>query len=319
MLRGVIASALQFGSGENSGGVTLNSSSVPLRYLTLYWDKVVIPDSKIIHFELPNQDILIDAGVVLRPIASVKNSVAGPAEILQAQSHIAQELIESDIETDWAIHQVGISFVFPPEFQKETRTVRVNLQKTLPVPPDDVPFEDILDFKDRRKDELKGLHEHLDELYLEVLRSPDPSLSGKAAIAKFRASLDDLQKVSDERWKSTRKYDLSVDLNVDGAKLVTAAAAGAAFNFYAASALAIPLSALGGLISCIKVGAKVSQSFEPAKNKTKLGYLLKAQSEEIIFAPTMQSSGQTSPTRPTALSILSSEVLAYARSKLRRK
>jgi hypothetical protein len=86
----------------------------------------------------------------------------------------------------------------------------------LPVPDGEVPIQDILDFKQRRKPELLELHNTFDQLYFEVLNAPDQSLATKKVIYRIQSVINDLDKVSVEKFKKTRKYDFSVELNLNG-------------------------------------------------------------------------------------------------------
>lgn len=282
MERGIIAAPFQF----NAEGSVLSSSPVVnsegIRYLALYWDKIVIPDSRAISIQVPEQDVLVETGVVTRPVAPHPNYVDAKT-LTQLQAEIAARLIQSDPETDWTLHQIGSSLHIPPGFETELRTVRVELQNILPRPTADVPIAEILDFKHRRRDELIALHLCLDEAYSEILRAPDPNLERKAAIARLTNSIEDLRAAVDPRWKRSGKADFSVELNLDGAKLMQGIAAGAAFDFYSGTGVVIPIgSVVGGVASLLKVSAKKSIAFEPAKQSLKLGYLMSAQSEKIL-------------------------------------
>ena len=80
------------------------------------------------------------------------------------------------------LHQIGDEIIIPNNVSVEKQTIRVDLKNSLPVPDETVAIPDILEFKERRKDELLQLHQTIDKFYLEVLSSPDPSLTSKAVV-----------------------------------------------------------------------------------------------------------------------------------------
>ena len=62
----------------------------------------------------------------------------------------------------------------------------------------------------------------MDELYLEILNSPDKSLTSKKVISRFKESIDDLDRASGERFQAVTKFDVSVELKLPGAGVLAA-------------------------------------------------------------------------------------------------
>ena len=256
-----------------------------LRYYLLYWDKVVIPGSNLVYIGIPEEEVLIQTGVISRPRVQFSGSYSG-AEVARtfavAQATVARKLIAEEKATEWVMHQFGPYLTLPTEFAKELRTLKFDLVNLLPVPTADVPIPDILEFKERRRDELSNLHKCLDDGYLEALRCPDPSLGDKLALANLKAAIAAIDAVADERWRHTRKYDFSAELNLDGARVVQGMAAGAVFDFFL-TGMAIPVATVAGAVtSVVKISAKASSTFEPAQGNLKLSYLSRARDERIV-------------------------------------
>jgi hypothetical protein len=287
MERGVIASPALIDITFDGFTMKRSISSEEIRYYALYWDKIVIPGSNLVYVGVPEEELLIETGVIERPRVSFGGSWGGSDlghSFALAQSKVAEGLIKSNDDCDWVLHQMGRTLALPTQFQVQQRNLRFDLINALPVPSGDTPIEDILDFKYRRKDQLGDLHQSLDALYVDVLNSPDPSFASLKAVSDFKKTISDLNKVSGERWKKTTKYDFSAQLNLDGGKLVQGVAAGAAFDYFS-NPIDLPLGAIaGGLISMFKLQAKVSSTFEPAKNQSTLGYLTLAHKEKVIPA-----------------------------------
>ena len=313
MLRGIVAAPAIFSAIANSGfAIDRMLSAQEIRYYLLYWDKVVIPTSNIIHVSLPDEDILIETGVISRPkVGSLSCGLANfPLDMALAQASVTESLIKNNKDADWVFHQIGGNLTLPQQYQIENQSIRVDLVNLLPVPIGTTPIPEILEFKLRRRDELAVLHQYLDEAYLEILASPDPTLSRKASITRLKTAIAAIDSVTKERWKTTTKFDFSSEISLQGSNIAKGVAAGYAFAFYSAE-VSIPVGAiLGGLASLIKLSAKVSKTFEPAKNQLKLGYLSHAHGDGII-----QNDGVSRHFAPQG-DFLSQNAMDFARQKL---
>ena len=104
----------------------------------------------------------------------------------------------SDPGGGWAVAQQGEDLVLPPAYAQEARVARVSLLRALPVPV--APMADILEFKRKRRDELKNLWRRLDELYLEISSSGDVSLALEHAKSNLRHAVEDLESVTKESF-----------------------------------------------------------------------------------------------------------------------
>lgn len=285
MDKGIIAAPARVSGNGSSfrseGGLT----SRELRYFLLYWDKVVIPTTNIIHFAVPEEEVLVGTGIISRPRVQFSGSFNGEtmaqAQVL-AQTAVAKNLIENDRTTDWVLHQIGEAIIIPNKETVQKQTIRVDLINSLPVPDASIAIQDILEFKDRRRDELNHLHKSLDDFYFEILSSPDPSLKTKAIVAELSKSIANINTVSSERWKSTSKFDISAEININAKDVILTASAGAILDFYS-NIFTIPMATLVGIAaSIVKISCKATKSFEPAKDNRVLSYLAKAHEERLL-------------------------------------
>lgn len=285
MQRGIIASPAIISIHGN--GFTMERSISPeeVRYYALYWDKIVIPGSNLVYVAIPEEDVLVETGVIDRPRVGFSGTWSGADvgnSFALAQSVVAKKLIEEDTSTDWVIHQIGANLNLPSEFLEKRKTLRLDLINLLPVPSGDVPIVDVLEFKQRRADELNNLHSKLELAYIEALKSPDQDLASKLAIRDLNEAIQNLQTVASEKWLRTPKFDFSLELNLDGSRLIQSVAAGAVFDFFT-NGFAVPIgSIIGGVVSVFNLKASHGASFIPAAKQEKLAYLSHAQTERII-------------------------------------
>lgn len=285
MQRGVIASPAIISIHGDGFTMERSISAEEVRYYAMYWDKVVIPGSNLVYVGIPEEEVLIETGVIDRPRVGFSGTWGGANighSFALAQAAVAKKLIEEDKTTDWVIHQIGTTLSLPSEFLEKRNTLRLDLINVLPIPSGDIPIVDVLEFKQRRADELNNLHLRLEHAYLEALKSPDQDLAGKLAIRELEESILDLQAVTSEKWQRTSKFDFSMELNLDGSRIVQGVAAGAAFDFFS-NGLAIPIGSLvGGIASVFKLKASHGSAFIPAAQQDKLAYLSHAQTQRLL-------------------------------------
>ena len=285
MYRGVIAAPAII--NIHGDGFTMERGLSPqeLRYYALYWDKVIIPGTNLVYVALPEEDILIESGVIERPRVGFQGSFNGKdvgQSFAVAQSLVAKKLMEEDRSIDWVIHQIGNKLNLPIEFTESRNSLRFDLINLLPVPSGSTPIADILEFKLRRVDELNSLHDSIETAYIEALNCPDASIGASKAIRDLKNSIENLEAVSTEKWGRTSKFDFSVKLNLDGGRISKGVASGAVFDFFT-NFFTLPVgSIVGGIASVFRFKASYSSSFKPAANNSKLAFLSHANEERII-------------------------------------
>jgi len=110
--------------------------------------------------------------------------------------------------------------------------VEFELYNVLPVPTVDVPLNDILEFKLRRKDELLEFRVYLDELYQNVLSSENTQSAKNAAVAKINIALSAINKTLEESHIRKGISSLRSAIQSDFSGIIgTALASGAMSNF----------------------------------------------------------------------------------------
>lgn len=257
-----------------------------LRYYSLYWDKVVIPKFDFIPDELqvPQEEGFISAGILVRPETETlpfgePRKEAWVGLMLRSQSQTAKNLMQEK-DTDWVMQQEGFNLTFDEEHTVERNTLRIDLAGCLPVPLGKVDVYDILEFKENRRDELLALHNFLDELYQQVLLSPDQSLASKKAMSNILESIDNLNKVTQERFKIFTRENLSSLFNLYGAEIGKGVVLDAVATHF--TGVAFPIATVSNVINAsIKVSVQKTAIFKPASENLKLAYLSSAQKKGL--------------------------------------
>jgi hypothetical protein len=284
MKRGIIASPGII--TPLAGGFRMERSLTPeeLRYLILYWDEIVIPGNNLVYIGLPGEEELIKSGAISRPRVAFQGSFQGDQvtnAILGCQSIVAQQLVKKS-DTDWVIHQIGTTLNVLPNYAEQRNVLRIALAEALPVPPPDTPIAELLEFKLKRRDQLIEMHENLDALYQEVLAAPDSDLAARKAVSRLKLTIESMHTAAASELRSDRKYSLSVQFNLDGAKATPAIGAGALFDLFT-NGFTMPIATIGGaLLSTLKIKSAAEYTFTPAHDNKKLAYISSASAAGLL-------------------------------------
>jgi hypothetical protein len=186
--------------------------SLRVRMWTLYWDQFAVPDQEAMVTPSADLDYLESVGVLGRYPAQL-GSGEFSFQLLAARQALFEKL-ETANPGAWATFEDDES---SEDFTLEAgRSLRVRLASMLPVPTQDVAFEDILRFRDRRQAEREALMANIDELYLSVANAVDRPLAEHLAVSKLTAGVrDHFEAVRDARFPF-HLADLVADYNLAG-------------------------------------------------------------------------------------------------------
>lgn len=219
-----------------------------LKHYLLYWDKVEFPNNNMIHIaDAPEFELLYQENVLQRTNINLSgfNGNIGFAYLI-AQAEAIRQLNEKN-PGKWTLAQNSTKFVLPENMSIKTASIEFELYNILPSPGDDVSYDDLLEFKVRRKDELTTFRTCMDEIYLEITKSGDIPRSKNVAMAKLEKSISDLTVVADESWSSKFLSGFKVELSIPN--IVDNAVKGA--GLAAMSSVPISLGAAAGAITSV--------------------------------------------------------------------
>lgn len=182
-----------------TGGVRCSGtpSSLDIRKYLLYWDEIDYPDNNIISMGLSDDLTFLEAsGILKRTRVIFGGSVPIDGKIfIAAQEHAFQKNEEKE-NGKWSLAQLSDS-----QFYTNTTPeigIEFELANCLPAPQADVPLNDILEFKNKRRDELTALRIYKDELYQGIITAGDIPRAKIAALNKLELGLKDLDKTLKE-------------------------------------------------------------------------------------------------------------------------
>ncbi|ENB7471730.1 DUF6236 family protein [Klebsiella pneumoniae] len=287
MERGVIFTRSELIKIAGGQGFRIGKSinRLDINYFLLYWDRLVSPTNNMVFLGFPCEEELTRLGKLETPkfsIRDIRNMEGSYADFdALSQTRTLDLMRKKHKSTDWRIHSLNDELNFSDSDSVVKQTLRFDLCNLLPVPGTDVNLNEILEFKERRADELITLHSYIDELYFEVINSGDFELSKAKAFDGFKRAIADLDALNSQGWRSPIKFDISSSFEFDLNQVMTVATAGVAAmnseNPLAMLSVGAVASVLGGFI---KVTPKM-QSVLKEGNKN-LSYLAKGKVEGVI-------------------------------------
>nr|DAJ80666.1 MAG TPA: hypothetical protein [Caudoviricetes sp.] len=233
---------------------------IKLRQYILYWDKIDYPTNNLFFIPLtPDEQFLKDAGLLKR---SQINIIINGSLTINPEIFINSQLATFNYNNKakdeiWSIAQPTKEVILPRKDSFETRSIQADLFNCLPVPTANVNLEDVLNFKERRHNELKEFRWLLDSMYEEIINSSDKDLTKNRCIEKLQQKIIEINRVMAEskikKCLRSMKARINVsDIIVAGAKIGFATMAGGAIGKAAEGAL------LGLATSSINISREIS-------------------------------------------------------------
>ncbi|WPN48668.1 DUF6236 family protein [Pseudomonas sp. P8_241] len=230
-----------------------------LRYGLLYWDKLVWPSSKVIYFANGvDEDYLASAGVLERPNYTVMGD--GAQGILTGVLMAHQDLCKKQPRA-WALLEGENSISYQRDVISQPQALSIELLRCIPIPQGDVPLPEILEFKEKRKDELLFLRVELERLESKAKLSNDPAEFIELSKGDIDKACRDLLKVSSEWQFPIVLADKSFEFSFDVERMVAASTLAGGAALKAGVDLILPgaskvIAATAGVVSQFKVSAK---------------------------------------------------------------
>lgn len=200
-----------------------------LRYGLLYWDKLVWPTSRAIHIAGGHEEeYLASIGVLERPAYTVMGDVA---QGLLNSVLIAHQDLSAKQPRAWALLEGENSISYQRDVVSKPQALSIELLRAIPIPQDDVPLPEILEFKEKRRDELMLLRAELERLESKAKLSNDYAEFIEISKGDIDKACSDVLKVSSEWQFPVVLADKSFEFSFDAEKMVTAygLASGATF------------------------------------------------------------------------------------------
>jgi len=236
-----------------TGGIRCGGSPDPLelRKYLMYWDEIDYPSNMLIHISSPDIEYLEQTGNLKRTHVSFQGTVnSGKGEFFIAAQEAAFRKNQEEEPGCWTIAQLtDIPFYTQ---QNLSIGVEVELYDMLPVPSIDTPLADILEFKEKRRDELTAFRCHMDEINEKILSSKDVPRARNTQVARIELAIRDIDKTLKESGVKRVTTHLKNVINTDFSGIVGAGLGSAGVSTFIGMAPLIAGVAGAGLVFGVK-------------------------------------------------------------------
>jgi hypothetical protein len=225
-------------------------SGQTLRQCLLYWDNIEFPTSNIINIGTsPDLQFLIDEGVLQRTDIRLEDFSGNIGYgVIRTQIEALKRMNEIE-PGQWSLAQSSNALCLIGDKAKEEELIEFELHKCMPIPTSDIPFQEILEFKLKRKDEYTAFKNYIGELYLEVVNSNDVPRSKVQVINRLEAAIADIDKVTSESFAKRIMKSFSLNLNPINLSAHGLSGVGAATLFGIPLSLGAAAGAIAGAIN----------------------------------------------------------------------
>ena len=249
MLRGIVVAPEYEAKGTELFLKSSDIDPLKLRQYLLYWDRIDFPTNNIIHCTSNDIDYLESLNLLQRTKYNCScNGIINMEELfLNAQ---IQALNNNNLNKNerWTLGQGNLNLLLPKDEVERKNTLILDLYNSLPIPATDVPLDDIINFKEKRRDELMEFRNSMDKIYLSIINSGDIDISKSVAIKDLEKKIIAINKVMNE--SKIKKLLGSVKVNIDINSLIMG---GPGYIIGKETGNSIMLASLGLAASSIKL------------------------------------------------------------------
>ena len=249
--RGLVVSPPIEIEGNRLMAKSSNLDPQELRFALLFWDRLVWPSSRFIHFASgPDETFLESAGILNRTEYTFNGDVAQGI----AKGHIqAYQDLERTEPGVWALAQGENSFLLKEGLADEGNGALIELHRAIPIPKHDVPLAEILEFKQRRRDELVLLRYQLESFVSEMESAEDKTLALQKHIAALDEACSNLLAVGKEWQFPVYLSNLKASFSLTPAKFLPAVIGGWKMGERYGLTAATAVAAAAGAVSTLEI------------------------------------------------------------------
>jgi hypothetical protein len=182
-----------------------------LRASLLFWDYLESPKSLVVFDLGPDFGFLEAEGILAR--SYVKRGVWTSERAYEDYLVTFSELEKSE-PGRWSLARVEGTPSTASKEMVSARGAMISLLNAIPVPDRDVPLEDVLEFRRKRRPEMLALRHHLETVAEQIAAAPDRDLALSTELSKLGTALADHERVSKESRFKLRLSDLSAEINL---------------------------------------------------------------------------------------------------------
>lgn len=224
-----------------------------LRFSLLFWDRLVWPSSRGLHFASgPDEAFLESIGILTRPDYTIDGN---PAQAIVRGQILAYRDLEKAEPGVWALAQGENSLLWSEGLVEEGKGALLELHRAIPIPKHDVPLAEILEFKQRRSDELQLFRYQLESFVAEIEGAADKDAALRKRIADLDQACANLLLIGKEWRFPVYLSNIKATFNLSPVKFLPAIAAGWTIGEKYGLTAAATAAAVSGAASTLEIKA----------------------------------------------------------------
>jgi hypothetical protein len=270
--KGIVISSPITISQDGSLSLMGGMDPLELRRGVLFWDRIKKPQNNIFYYEPSEDEKFLASCGIFEELELRVNSVSGLIGFIYAHLHMSAFYeLEKREPGLWAMSEGENSFnlkgggVF-----SDARGALVELHRAIPLPTQDVPLAELLNFKEKRRDEIVLLTMELDGLFSRVIKAEDSQFELGRAVREIDQRCRDIVAVGKEAniSFSLSDFNYGISLEFNSANLLSGGALGAIMG----SSFGLPMvgAAIGAGVSTIKFSVGLGGRLERSKKSAEL-------------------------------------------------
>lgn len=207
----------------DNDGIEVSSGIDPLelRFSLLFWDRLVWPKNTFVDFGADDDsEYLMTTGIMKRPKYDVGGAFGDVVAEVQLKAFHDLNAREPGL---WSFAQGERTFLdLRKHYFESNKGFSYELTSAIPVPDFSAPIADILEFKERRRDQLLELRVELDSFSRKIEKGGDREADYRAAVNDIERACINALKVSRESGLPFRLANTKVSYNVKLSDLIGA-------------------------------------------------------------------------------------------------
>lgn len=220
--RGIVLSAPMEIAGNQVRIINSSLDLSEIRRSLLFWDRIAWPVTNGLHLA-SNQDetYLQSIGKLVRPSYAINGGMERGLGLAAADAYVE---LDRRNPGQWAVSDGHKRIILEDQRFGSQRGIVASLVNAIPVPDRDVPLNDILEFREKRLDEIAAFNFAIDDFYQSWVNSEDQDHSFQMALAQIDNSCKGLVLTTREWGLKTLLSNWKVGFSFSAKDVMTATA-----------------------------------------------------------------------------------------------
>lgn len=212
----IIPSGVIISDSENSSQIGGGIDPALIRNWVMFWDEFICPDNNFISTGLPPElDYLQQQNLLTRNRVPFSGGISSGdfGKLFLAAQEVTYMQKNAEEPGKWSIAQSEGIIKGQSCAQDTSACLVFELINSIQLPDRATPINEILEFKEKRRDELSAFHSYLEDIYFRISESKDIPRSKTHELAKLESAISDYNNTVQEKFQNRLLSSLRVVLD----------------------------------------------------------------------------------------------------------